>query len=272
MKFAIQSVALLLAINFAVLSHAIDSPPTIDLGWIRASEKTNGWLVAYSSQVPRNGNAIVGSDLVVSVDGQQLPALNPISVANLLQRISVDAVSATVIRNGKKRLLGFTGPNRLLSDAYYIKSNKPIRLYESNEDLPSIVLPDVGGAMHSLSFRGKWTVLRVGSFFCDVRDLEAFNEVSKTPSLQFAAITEYDDAASVRKLMEENKYTFPVLLSGDSTFVVDGEKRFDTDTLPVPGSGTYLLITPAGKVVFVSYSGDALRAAWVFLKSVNFAN
>ncbi len=274
MKSAISTVALLAVINFALLCHASDSDIhcAIDLGWIRASQVTNGWLVAHSSQIPRNGNAIQADDTVLSVDGQQVAFLNTLSVANLLYRISVDAVSATVIRGGKKLSLNFTGPNSLLSDAYHIRTEKRIRLFDSTEALPSMVLPDVDGVMHSLPFQNEWTILRVGSFACDVRDLEAFNEVSKTPNLRFAAITEYDDAATVKKLMAEYKYDFPVLLSGGTTWVIEGEKRFDTDTLPVPRSGTYILATPSGKVVFVSQSGEALKSLWVFLKSANPGN
>jgi hypothetical protein len=98
---------------------------------------------------------------------------------------------------GKKRSLSFASPNRLLS--YYIKSNKRIRLYENNEVLPSMTLSDADGVMHSLTFQGKWSVLRVGCFACDVSDLEAISDLNLTlPRSRFMDNVTTNAARNVR--------------------------------------------------------------------------
>lgn len=262
---------LLVWLSLAIQSYAFgpSHPPTVDLGWIRASQKTNGWLVAYSSQIPRNGNAVRAFDVLVSIDGQSLAQLNPLSVANLLQTLSLDATTAIVVRDEKKRTLVFEDANPLLRNVYPLHSVKEGRLFELGEVLPWLTLPDTNGVTRTLRYEGHWTMLRVGSFFCDVSDVAAFNEISKTPSVQFAAISEYDGTAFIQKFMSENRYDFPVLVAYDSQRIVEGEKRFDTDVLPTPGAVTYILIAPTAEVVFVSTSGEVLKSAWMFLKSMN---
>ena len=254
--------ALVLGLAINVLGSEPRTHPAVDLGWIRAIQEENGWLVAYSYQVPRNGRSLQASDLILSIDGRDLAALNPVSVAFLVETAARDAKSCVVVRNGKRERLDFEFPDHLLRDAYPLHSFSSVRLYERNEVLPSLELRDVDGTPHFVKFDQQWTLLRIGSFGCGIDDLAALDELAASPDLRVIAVSEFDEPVTVRKLMAENSYHFSVLLAGGRSLGDEFENSFSLQILPTPGSGTYVLVAPDGHVAFVSYStsNDALKS------------
>ncbi len=247
---------------FLTLTSWAASPrlaPSIDFGWLKATQTDQGWLLTYVYQPLSTGNAIHSGDVLVSVDQQRLDDLDPLGAAHVMKAI-VSARSAIVYRDNSTVRLNFASLDERVNPLprYREEWSAPIHARHKRAPL-SLVLPDVNGAAQMLSFRGKWTLLHMwGPCLDDGDAVDALNEMAnpEPADLHIVGIERGDRIPVVRAHMTSRKLSFFTLVAED----------LDAFSQIYDPSIEDILIDPEGRIVFMG-AGDSLRNAYLLYRS-----
>lgn len=254
--------ALLGCFLFLTLTSWAASPrlaPSIDLGWLKATQTDQGWLLTYVYQPLSMGNAIHSGDVLVSVDRQRLDDLDPLGAAHVMKAI-VNARSAIVYRDNSTVRLNFASLDGRVNLLPRYREEWPAPILARDKRAPlSLVLPDVNGAAQILSFRGRWTLLHMwGPCHDGGGAVDALNEMAnpEPADLQVVGIERGDRIQQVRAYMTSRKFNFFSLVAED---IYALSQIYDPSIEDI-------LLDPEGRIVFVG-EGDSLRNAYLLYRS-----
>jgi hypothetical protein len=118
--------------------------PVIDLGWLRASQKEEGWIVERVAMLTLTGEKIEAGDAAYSVDGRRIDTLNALSASNELDWISFGATYVRLIGNGSSRVVQLRPMDPLLDG---LNVRRDVHRYPKNERIAALKLPDENGHM-----------------------------------------------------------------------------------------------------------------------------
>jgi hypothetical protein len=244
-----------------MLAHAADPPPTVDLGWIKANQSSEGWQVTRSSEPVTGINSLSTGDVIVSVDDFDFTNLNALSAARILDRLTLDATRVTVLRNGSKTQLRLHETSEPLAKASAMVDIKNAIMYSRDAGFPDVRLPDLSGHMTEITFRDKWTLVHIWNSGCDSSEIAALNELAN-PSpedLRVISIAMDDTPDSILQFKKREEIQFLNLLGGD----YDGAAAKQLNYFRLR---TDLLVSPGGHVVFVGNGPSSLPRAWSLFK------
>lgn len=233
------------------------SVPRIDLGWLRATQNDQGWLLTYVYEGIPTRDALRSGDVLVSVDHQRLEELNPLGVAHVMTGIG-SAHTAVVYRNQATVRLNFVSLDERVISLPRRRFDWPTQIYARGTPPPSLALPDPNNLVHNVAFREKWTLLHLWSAFCDI-GLDALNEMANPePSdLHIVGIELGHHVQDVRGYMSSRGLSFFTLVAEDTaTF----SQIYDP-------SISDILIDAEGRIVFMGAGGDSLRTAYLLYRS-----
>ena len=233
--------------------------PSIDFGWLKATQTDRGWLLTYVYQPLSTGNAIHSGDVLVSVDQKRLDGLDPLGAAHVMKAI-VSARSAIVYRDNSTVRLNFASLDERVNPLPQYREEWPAPIHARDKRAPlSLVLPDVNGTAQMLSFRGKWTLLHMWGP-CDDGGgaVNPLNEMANPEpvDLHIVGIRRGDRIQQVRAYMTSRKLSFVALVAEDL-------EAFSQIYDP---SIEDILIDPEGRIVFVG-AADSLRNAYLLYRS-----
>jgi hypothetical protein len=234
-------------------------PATVDLGWIKVEQTSEGWRVVQTSELTGGLNALQTNDLIVRVDNVSVVTLNALSTARMLNRLSADASAVSILRNGSQLHLHMQQLTEPLAKLVSTALNADgAAMYGKNEALPILELPDQLGHPVGITFREKWTLIHIWNTGCDPSEVAALNEIA-TPSpseLTIVGIAMNDTFDSVKQFSEKREpIEFLNLIGGDYEGIT--AKKLDYFRLK-----TDILVTPDAQVVFVGSGPSALGKAW----------
>jgi hypothetical protein len=241
------------------------TPAQIDLGWLQVSQTDGIWRVVRVSDPSPSKYKIRESDTIVAVDNFSLANLNALTVARILNRISLDATTVTVVRMGStERLQLHVSTETLTAQALMTEANtNRVVLYGKDDRFPNVSLPDAFGQMHGILFEGKWTLIHIWNTECDPSEVAALNEITR-PSpekLSVVGIAMNDAPETVKQFAAtREKIEFLNLLGGD--YAGDFARRINYFALR-----TDIVVSPEGQVVFVGNGPSALKEAWIAFRA-----
>jgi len=231
--------------------------PRIDLGWLNAIETDQGWLITNVYEPVLDRDALRSGDVLVSVDHQRLEELGPVGVAHLMQGMR-SAQSAIVYRDQATVKLNFVSLGERVIQLPRQFDWSP-QTYKWDRAVPSVILPDASGVIHSLSLTGKWTLLHVWNLSCNISGLDALNEMANPePSdLRIIGIEYGHRPQDVRHYMIARGLGFFNLVAEDT----DSFSKTSDPTI------SDIVIDPEGRIVFMGAAGDSLRNAYLLYRS-----
>ncbi len=131
--------------------------PIIDLGWLRASQTDQGWLIEKIAMFTESGQTIQPGDIVVSIDGHRVDDENALSASNELDWLR-NADVARVIRHGAPSTLQLRLPDPLLKDLFAFR-HRYVHQYPKDERITALHLPGIDGKPTTWKFAGAQTTL-----------------------------------------------------------------------------------------------------------------
>lgn len=245
---------------------ATESAAVVDLGWLRATHESSGWLINRAHYLSSDGDKVVPGDLLVFIDDQRIADCNAITAAAFLLRIGTEARTAQVLRNGRNQILHLMpSPDsrlRLIGPQFVSDVAPPI--YADEAPAPRIELQDQLGKIHQVKYGPSWTLIHVWTTSCSVcwRDISALNEMLNPPStgLEIIVIAINDTAQSIDDFSRRQPFNFYNLLGGKW---IGGSiaRAFNPTQLPAD-----VLVDPSGYVMFVGAGSDSLHSALEYTK------
>jgi len=207
-------VALLLVITCWAASPAL--APSIDFGWLRATQTNQGWLLTYVYESVPSGDALISGDVLISVDHQRLEGLSPLSAAHVIHGIG-SAQTAIVYRGEATVRLNFISMDERVIPLPRRRLEWPTRTYTQDILAQLLTLPDADGVIRKLSFGGKWTLLHIWDSFCNI-GVDALNEIAnpEPPDLHIVGIEIGHHVQDVRSDMTSLGLTFFTLVAEDA--------------------------------------------------------
>lgn len=243
------------------------SSPIVDLGWLRAIQQEDGWLVIRSYHVSLSGASVSPGDLIVAVDNDRVDGCNAISASIILSNIAGEASTVKVIRHGTMRTLHFDSQQEPLLKLVPRRFSKKRPPSEAKAAVaPSVELPDLAGKLHLINYGPNWTLIHIWSTGCPAcwRDIPPLNEISQPPlaSVVVIAIAMNDSAETIEEFSKGHPIGFTNLLGGNW----DGPMTKAFGPMEFPAD---VLVDPSGHVAFVGVGSDALRSALERLKELS---
>jgi len=256
-----------LAIAALSCACAAQIGPTIDLGWLRATQSPNGWLVSRAFHQSYTGQVIEAGDIIVAVDGRSLANLNALSAAWVLNQVPYFSRSADVIRAEKPQHLNFfpAGEPLLQSSSKFIDDTADFELYPSSARAPLLALPDITNQIQTITYGPHYTLIHIWEPHCAVcwKDIPALNEISHPAmdSLRVIPVVINGTAEQVSAVSKRRPIQFANLFAGERANR-QFEKTFDVTVTPAD-----MLVDPEGNVIFVGAGVGSLRSALEIFKT-----
>lgn len=149
-------------LRIAILVPLLSAPllaqsPIIDLGWLRASQTDQGWLIEKAAMFTESGQKLQPGDIVVSIDNHRIDDENALSASNELAWVP-NANAARVIRHGSPLRLQLRLPDPLLKD-FFSDLHRDVRRYPRDSRITALHLPGLDGKPITWKFGNTRTTL-----------------------------------------------------------------------------------------------------------------
>ena len=260
-----QRIVPLLLVGLSCASFA-QVRPTIDVGWVRMTQGTSGWLVNHVFQLSYTGQAIRAGDTVFAVDGRSLTNLNPLSIAWVLNQVPYFSRTADVLRAGRPLRLNFFREDEplLRNSSKFVEDASDFKAYPPDALAPPVILPDTTNQTQKVTYGPKWTLIHLWEPHCAVcwKDIPTLNEISHPTmeSLSVVTVVVNGTPAEVNAVSKVYPVEFSSLYAGEwgySQFL----KEFNVSVTPAD-----ILVDPKGVVLFVGAGRGSLSKALEMFK------